>query len=77
MGIPLVAEPILAPLPNIAVHVVQAKRIWPFGGDSSRSELIGVFVVPGEVGQLLGVVAKGIVGGRTGATGKLPLCFGG
>src|SRR6266850_3440669 len=109
-AIVVLAEPIGAPLPGIAVHIVKAKTVWSKATDRrrpgvavmSRQERIRNLLARllaglvehvdgfprkfrrpirvcciGKTNELLRVVPRVVSGGRTGATGVLPLSLGG
>ena len=78
-GVVVTTIPVLAPLPHIPVHVVQAERIRFLQARLMRVSLSGgvrVFNEPSMLPKLRRIVAEGIHGRRSSPTGVLPLRLG-
>ena len=71
----VIAIPILAPLKNIAVQVVQAPSIWFFAADW-MSFIVSIVIVPSVIAKLRFIISKTVLRRRPSTTGILPLCFG-
>ena len=72
----LLGVKIVAPFPNVAVHIAQAPRVRLFFTDRMRG-LDRVVLVPGTLSQLTSVVADRISAARFAAARVFPFGFGG
>ncbi len=69
------AVPVVAPLPDVTVHVVEAPAIGPLPADRLRLAL-RMRLEPGVLRQLAVGVAEAVFPGAAGAAGVLPLRLG-
>src|SRR5882724_11989574 len=67
-------KPVVAPLPNVAVHIVETPGIW-FLLANGVGGSFAVVQIPNVLIGVFGVVAEAEKIGRSGAAGVFPLRF--
>ena len=76
----ILAMPILAPLPDIAMHVIKPPRIWLSAIrcvlDARVSRFLGLRMKPSVLSQHCSIITKAVVRRRPSTATKLPLRFG-
>lgn len=63
---------VVAPLPHVAVHVIQTPRVWPLQPDRVRGAMFGndLLLIGGEAALAERLVVEGMIAGVTAEPAK-------